>query len=254
MKLTTPLRCAALMALSTSAAAVERAPEPTISWTGLYFGLGGGGAAPHANTASSATTLLPPGGGAIAIDDAGKADGAGAFGTIEVGGDRQFDRIVAGVFANFDFGDATAKRTWSEDYGYGPQTARLSVRYEANDSLAVGGRLGFLVTDRNLVYALGGYSAASIKSGANLAFAWGEDPMSIAASRSRWKSGYVVGAGWQTAVAAHVALKVEYRYADFGKTQSSFDGPPPDGFYNVQAQQSGDVTVQSVRAALDYRF
>ena len=75
---------------------------------------------------------------------------------------------------------------------------------------------------------------------------------SVGASRSGWKSGYVLGAGWESALTDHITFKVEYRYADYGKTESSYSSST--NFYSKYARQSANVSVQSVRAVLGYKF
>ena len=115
-------------------------------------------------------------------------------------------------------------------------------------------RLGYLVNDRNLLYALGGYSGAQISSGARLdvyGYRWRLCGLaSVQSSESGWKSGWMLGAGWEEAITDHVSLKLDYRYADYGKAKSSYATISP----SAGARQSGDVSVQSVRAVLDYRF
>jgi outer membrane immunogenic protein len=115
-------------------------------------------------------------------------------------------------------------------------------------------RLGYLVTDRNMLYALGGYTGAQVSSGARLdQYANnGSYHNSVYSSQSSWKSGFLLGVGWETAITDHVSLKTEYRYADYGKASSSYSYA--NGPFSGGARQSGDVAVQSIRAVLDYKF
>ena len=100
----------------------------------------------------------------------------GAFGTIEVGADYQMDRFVVGAFGNFDFKNLSAKSTSLSQAGLSNYCTTSCTRgwlgdayhhvwYKVGDSWDAGLRLGYLVTDRNLVYALGGFSAAQVSSG-----------------------------------------------------------------------------------------
>jgi outer membrane immunogenic protein len=184
----------------------------------------------------------------------------GAFGTIEAGVDYQMDRFVVGAFTNFDFKSLKAKST-SLAYGTCSGSCSASaayhhVWYKVGSSWDAGVRLGYLVTDRNLIYALGGYSGAQISSGVRLdeyiTSAGGPFTASVGASQSGWKSGFVLGAGWESAITDHITFKVEYRYADYGKAKSSY-ASSGEG-YQSYARQSGDVTVNSVRAVLGYKF
>jgi outer membrane immunogenic protein len=268
MKLTKILLSTTAILLATSALAADlpttkTPPAPTLavapySWTGFYVGAGGGGAWMRAHDSSYSTytngPVAPLGGSNRS--DLGKF---GAFGTIEAGADYQMDRFVVGAFTNFDFKSlkktksitskgtytTTTSSTGTSSYNY---TARHSVWYKVGNNWDAGVRLGYLVTDRNLVYALGGYSGAQVSSGVRLDVSYGSGGNSAAASESGWKSGYMVGAGWENALTDHISFKLEYRYADYGKAKSSYNTGSGVGW------QSGDVSVQSVRAVLDYKF
>ena len=102
--------------------------------------------------------------------DLGKAD---FFGTIEGGFDYQLgSSFVAGILANYDFGKTKLKNTSYAPENYyeynGPtffsEDGSFKTEYEVGDSWAIGGRLGFLAMDNALIYVVGGYTEADVKS------------------------------------------------------------------------------------------
>ena len=185
----------------------------------------------------------------------------GAFGTIEAGADYQMGQFVVGAFTDFDLRSLKAKSTSAAAAycnGFNNNScyanAKHSVWYKVSNGWDAGVRLGYLITDRNLAYVLGGYSGADVSSGARLdVYANNGYHRWVSSSESGWKSGYLLGAGWQTAITDHISLKTEYRYEDYGKANSLYTyGANPA--FSGGARQSGDVTVQSIRVVLDYKF
>ena len=257
MRLAKVLLCATALVSSCSALADPTGANqpPAYSWTGFHIGAGAGGAQTGGQGSSYSSYSYPgffdsdP--SASTRSDLGKF---GLFGSIGAGADYQFDRFVVGAFADFDFQSLNAKTSATSTITF-PMfplpTARRDVWYKVGDSWDAGVRLGYLVNDRNLVYALGGYSAAKISSGARLSISTGGPPLQ-GASQSAWRSGYVIGAGWENAISDHWTLGLEYRYTDYGKAKSSYSSSTPALSYAVS--QSGDVSVQSVRAVLSYKF
>jgi len=254
--------CSALAAdLPTNKAppAPTLAAVPAYSWTGFYIGAGGGGAYMRAKDRSSSSYSTSSFSGYYRASGGNNSDLGkwGAFGTVEAGADYQMDRFVVGAFTNFDFKNLKkSKSTYGTVTGSGTgsftvPSARHSVWYKVGNSWDAGVRLGYLVTDRNLVYGLGGYSGAQISSGAQIDVynSGGARIGSFGSSESGWKSGWMLGAGWENAITDHVSFKLEYRYADYGKAKSSSYASS-----STYARQSGDVSVQTVRASLDYKF
>jgi outer membrane immunogenic protein len=264
MRLTTALLCATALVSASAALAADLptakqppapavVPQPAFSWTGFYLGLGGGAAFMQVKNNSYASYSSGSHGLAVGIGDKSDLGKFGTFGAIEAGADYQMDRFVVGAFTNFDFKNLSAKNSTT---GYATvsgtrYSARLDSWYKVGDNWDAGVRLGYLLTNRNLLYALGGYSGAQISSGVRVSYASSSGAKgSFAASQSGWKSGYVLGAGWESAITDHVTFKVEYRYADYGKAKSSYSTSSG----NFAMGQSGDISVNSVRAMLGYKF
>ena len=214
MRLSCTLLCATALVSASAALAADlptykAPPAPTLavtpppySWTGFYIGVGGGASALQVDSKSrswlwgynsSVTGDYHAHGGESS--DLGKF---GAFGTIEAGADYQMDRFVVGAFTNFDLQSLSAKSSSVAQASCSIASdntcsvnASHHVWYKVGDSWDAGLRLGYLITDRNLLYALGGYSGAQISSGARIdgyATVDGTSYSTFAASsESQWK-------------------------------------------------------------------
>jgi opacity protein-like surface antigen len=183
------LGVAAALTLGAGQAAAEglpsrsavRGPEVagTTSWTGFYIGAGIGGGA-------QALSLRPTPG----TSDFG---GEGGFGTVVLGYDHLIGpRWVAGVFADFDLSEISGKFA--------------SLNFDHNYSWSVGARLGALVNPTTLLYGTAGYTQAEFELSGFL-----NDVNAF--------EGYFVGAGIETFLRENWALKLEYRFSDFGEDQ-----------------------------------
>jgi outer membrane immunogenic protein len=196
-----------------SGGGLKDGPAIVTSWTGFYIGLGGGGGAVNHDIKVNAF-----GSQVAEINGIG---GEGGLGTVEVGYDRQFGRIVAGVFFNFDF---TSISTEFSAAGLGKVSADL------DNMWTVGGRVGYLVNNETLAYALAGYTQAnfSLPSGIH-----GDNP-----------GGFTVGGGLETKLAPHWTLKAEYRFTSFDtETLAS------SKFFSV----TSDTDVHTGRFVLSYK-
>src|SRR5439155_27058652 len=123
---------------------------------------------------------------------------AGWMGTIEAGFDYQIDSIVIGVLANYDFGKTKMSNKSNTDRidnsGNFEANATYDTKREIGDSWAIGARLGFLAMDNALIYVLGGYTEAKIKSESDLS---DDNNANIRfhTSDSSWEDGWFVGGG-----------------------------------------------------------
>lgn len=86
--------------------------------------------------------------------------------------------------------------------------------------------------DRLLVYGTGGLAYGSIKASDGLL------------SKTRGKTGYVVGAGAEYGITDNLSAKVEYNYVSLGK----------DNFQLGNSRTRVGVTEHLVKAGLNYRF
>lgn len=89
-------------------------------------------------------------------------------------------------------------------------------------------RLGY-VADRTLFYVTGGMAWANVRSSSSY-------------------SGWTVGGGVEYAIDPHWSVKLEYLYADLDGGESNSSAP------GLSAHQSFDLTMNVVKAGVNYRF
>lgn len=129
-----------------------------------------------------------------------------ATGGVFVGYDyRLTPKVVAGVEAGISLSDSDELVS---------TVAGRTVSIDAERSIDLSARLGYLVTDSTLVYARGGYS--NVRA---------ETALTSAGSRSDKSNldGWLVGAGVERALSQRISTRFEYRYTDLGEGNGKFD-------------------------------
>lgn len=191
--------------LSTKDAPNLSLPVASQTWNGVYVNAGVGGS--FTSHELSATGI-----------DLNGIAGYGLIGRVGGGADRQFGRLVFGVFGDYDFSNA------STDLTLGSQSASVKL----DNQWTVGGRGGFLATPSTLFYGLMGYSNASYSLNAP------------GFSKSQDFTGMVYGGGMETQLGNGWSGKLEYRFHDF------------------DAQNFGGLTIQpheqSIVGGFSYKF
>ena len=210
---------AAALALMTGAA------EAAGSWTGCSVGVAGGVSVNHSKNDLTAPGL------AVVIDGL-SADGHVL--AIGAGCDYQLDRIVVGLFGDYDFGKTEFQTTAT----LGGLNAGITAA--VRDSWTIGGRAGFLTTPDTLLYGLVGWTnartddiALTTNAGFNLAL----DPGKL--------DGMTVGGGIETRLSKNISAKLEYRYTQFDRVEIPV-------IAGLALGQENDM--HTVRVGLNYRF
>lgn len=193
----------------------DEAPfNPRFNWTGGYLGAQLGYG--WAETDASST----PGPQTYGYDN------DGAVGGLHAGFNLQNQTFVYGVEADIDFADLDGSGVGS--------LGGVTHQTEINWIGSLRARLGF-AADRTLFYVTGGW-------------AFGEVDVSLAGtsvgSDSEVRHGWVLGGGVEQAVTNNVTARLEYRYVDLGD----------ENFSTGLATESSDVTVQSLRAGISWKF
>lgn len=248
--------CSALSGVPVALAAdiparITKAPAkvaaPVANWTGFYVKGGGGYGLWDAKSNTTERTT----GFDIPLPLTQHMGGKGWLARVGGGYDYQFNsRIVAGVFADYDFSDIEGT---IHDAAVG-----LSADIKQTSAWAVGARLGWLITPDLLSYFTAGYTGARFSSGSMVAFTPG------GATLPGVPSGFVTPAfstsGWLLGGGAEVSFKNgwfwrnEYRYAYFDDTAISninvFSPAPFRRFNSINFQP----TVQTITTELVYKF
>lgn len=162
----------------------------------------------------------------------------GLTGTVTIGYDHEFSgRFVAGVFADFTFGNHDDEGTLYYPIS-GGFTEGFSLEHKT--TWAIGGRLGMLVRPETLVYVNGGYTRADIEMvGLNGQGRLEED-----------MSGWFVGGGLVHHLRDGLGLTVEYRYSDFGEETFGVSNDLPCCYEAFDV----DASNHAIRVGLTYRF
>jgi outer membrane immunogenic protein len=216
-------------------APVPPAPAPT--WTGFYLGVNVGGAA-----VKSDIDFAIPGGPVFAsVDNAF----SGLIGGAQIGYNWQTGPFVLGFEADFQGSDLKGSLV-------APCAAIFCV--PAGLSASYGQRIPWFGTARArvgyaqdswLIYATGGYAYANLETNA-LATA---GPVAAAFNSSEIRSGWTAGAGIEVGLAPNWSAKLEYLYADFGNTRTTWSA---FGIPIVTADARVNMNV--IRGGVNYRF
>jgi opacity protein-like surface antigen len=205
---------AGLPAGPTFAAAEAQLPAATIApyykalparspynWAGFYFGADGG----YGWQRSTGTLSTAAG----AVSTPYDYSAAGPYAGILVGWNYQFNRLVLGVEADWQWSNLTGNSQSLAPLGAtgalpaGPFTASTTTR----DYGSVRGRLG-VTFDRFLVFGTGGWATGNPSNAFALV---GAAPFVTAASKS---NGWTAGAGVEYAITDTILARIEYRYTN----------------------------------------
>lgn len=236
-------------------------------WTGVHIGAGGGygtvgytvGAMAYDYSVGGLIQIGGPTGFDIyAIGNSIDFGGRGALATITGGFDLQLgEHFVIGLLGDYTFSWIAASASVYGEVCYemaGPDDCdtavisdevELAFDFTTMNSWSIGGRAGFTVGERTLIYGLGAYTRqtlvaiASIDSGLTGYQATPPDPITI--------SGLTVGAGIETMLTPRLAYRLEYR-----GTFWAIGGQTPDPVAGFGA--FAESLEQSVRGTLSLRF
>jgi outer membrane immunogenic protein len=243
------------------------APAPLMayvpySWTGAYVGVHAGYG--QLNTkrndsafgSGSSSFNSSSGGGSYAGSQ--HTNASGAMGGVQIGYNRQFGALVAGLEA--DISAASIKGSTSatgsafsssSGSGFGGGSTTLQASSRMNGFGTVRARLGY-AADRALFYVTGGLAYAKIKNSVTFAVDTPEWSSFVTSSQSNWKAGWTLGAGMEYALTNNWSVKTEALYYDLGKKnyQASFT----DSIGFVDSSGSARNTGVVARVGVNYRF
>jgi outer membrane immunogenic protein len=252
-----------MISASSLAYAADVTPLPIGSdWTGFYIGAGGGyqwGGFDVDTDSCTNTTCNQDAGEIYSVD----LEDSGWFATGQIGFDYQLhDSFVMGAMLDLSGGQELEDSEFNS-VDYDGQNLDDGQYWDASleGMLTLSGRAGFLVTPDALIYGLAGWSWARAEvnafegcdydgSGSTLC-----GDSDVFADNDDKLNGWTLGAGVEWAFIDNLSARVEYRYTDLGsiEAEGSYQGPDSGGqLYSVSTET--DVTVQSVRMTINYRF
>jgi outer membrane immunogenic protein len=208
-----------------------RAPVPVATtWTGCYVNAGAG-----YGFFSEEHHFSVPAAGTTGEDQT--AGGRGWLGTVGGGCDyRVNSNFVVGVLADYDFMDLR---------GHIDGLAGAFTGTEKESSaVAVGGRIGYLVTPQILAYINGGWSSTRFDT-VTFNASIGGAATGVTLPAHTFNGGFI-GGGTEVAVQAVPGLywRNEYRYATYGSADLQFSGLA--GFSSHEARNVQTITTSLV--------
>ncbi len=221
------------------------------SWTGFYVGVNAGYAWSEADRSLALNPLYPLGGvnpiGELQARAGGSLKASGFTGGGQAGYNYQSGALVMGVEADFNYLDLSK----SVGGPMGPSANfpignNLFQSYSIDWMATVRARLGYAM-GTTLLYVTGGLAIADVSAGETLQFTGG----TATGGFSDTKTGWTIGGGLEYALNRSWTLKAEYLYADLGKV--SFGSSLPL-FANSSASHSSDITLQTARVGINYKF
>lgn len=227
-------------------AVIYNEPAPvvadTFSWTGGYIGVNAGyagGKFKHPFGIDLPNNEPPPPVGPNNFGGSVDTTASGFVGGIQAGYNWQMDRTVVGIETDI-------------------QTSGLKGEFSANINDVAGieagtkikwfgttrVRLGYLPTERFMVYATGGIAYGKVETYGSIDFPGGD----VGFSSSKTKVGYTVGAGAEYAINNNWTVKSEYLYTDLGKNKFTL------GEDVISANVEAKSAFHTVRVGLNYKF
>jgi outer membrane immunogenic protein len=201
-------------------------PVPVYSWTGFYGGFNGGYAwsGDRTNTFTPADPLAQSqtcGGGTCPLPASSKLNGG--FGGLQAGYNWQLNPyFLAGLEADFQ-GSAIRGDAVNPTFQLAGAFAQIQAEHKVTWFGTVRGRLGFLPTDRLLIYGTGGFAYGRVEANSVLTangsaaflFGFGFDciaatPICFAGNSTRTATGWTAGGGFEFALSQNISLKAEY--------------------------------------------
>ena len=218
---------------------------PYFSWTGCYVGLNGGYGWRQDHTVDATIS------NGLIFGNAGSLGLSGGFGGGQFGCNYQTGPVVFGI--ETDFQGAGASKSFGPTTLAVPGVLTVTGDNRLNWFGTLRGRLGY-AADRVLLYVTGGLAYAHNSfdfTGVDVA------ANSFTFSNSTTKTGYVLGAGVEWAVAGSWTVKAEYQYLNFGSV-GPFTAPVlnaagvPNGVLVTTSSFKSDF--QTIRVGFNYLF
>jgi outer membrane immunogenic protein len=175
----------------------------------------------------------------------GRADMNGVIGGGQIGYNWQASKWLFGLEADFQGSDERATADVCTVAGCPLGSSVLTANYKLDWFGTARGRVGFLATDRVLLYATGGLAYGHLAANAPLV------PLSWGSTRAGW----TVGAGAEAAIDRNWSVKVEYLYMDLGNIGSSgATATTATNALNTPSQGFNTVTTTTLTSAFTTRF
>jgi outer membrane immunogenic protein len=260
------LAATALVALAAPAVAADMpgkrivkptfAPVPVFTWTGVYVGVNAGYSFGEARSVTRGTTafqsLAPLG----ITPDRLSSRGEGFAGGAQAGFNYQFGAIVAGIEGDIQYVDQSQHKSFTGLPVLGTALT-TSNSQELKWLGTLRGRIGFLPTERLMVYGTGGFAFGEVETTGSVVGV-AAPGLVWSGSNSGTRTGFAIGGGAEYAITDQWSLKGEYLHYDLGRKTVNATGNA--AVRGVAALNGIDYISRSetkgaiLRAGLNYRF
>ena len=216
-------------------------PATAFSWTGFYLGLHGGYGWGDADSDLSSGLEGDIAGASVDLD--------GWFGGVQGGYNYQMGNFVLGLEADASWSGIDGDGSGDGTVGAGPTPVTYNSQVDLDWLATVRLRAGFAI-DRALIYGTGGVAFAQV----NYDYDVTDGTDTISGSNDENMTGWTIGGGVEYAATQNFMVKLEYLYTDLGDFDDSVTtagaGAIPADTYSVD----GDVTFQTVKLGVNYKF
>jgi outer membrane immunogenic protein len=236
--------------------------EPIYNWTGFYVGGGIGVAFADFDVDTKSCDDInltgncnnegpeaPKGDGSFELYNTDFSD-TGILGTVQAGFDFQLgDSIVVGIMGDATWPDIDDDKFHHVEYLQEfTDTAGQEWKAEIDAMYTIAGRLGFLIQPEMLVYALGGWTWADMKTHYFEGCGGDGGCDDINASEKDTVDGFTVGGGFEMMFASHWTGRLEYRFTDLDDVELFGQTDP------YSAETKTDTEVHQIRATINFKF
>ena len=235
-------------------------PVPTFSWTGFYVGANVGYAT---NLRSSHDSCIDntgtPFGGTCQVVPPFSLDANGVIGGGQIGYNYQIGALVIGGEADFDGSSLHKTADVPGPFAFANPAFGIAATssYSASERLDYLGtarlRVGYLVVDRLLAYATGGFAYGQAEL--NTLLISPGSATSYPSGRRSTFVGYAAGGGLEYALTNHLSIKGEALYTSLG-TRMTQSSEVPSTFAPQNYQHNGVFPLDFLvgRVGINYKF
>lgn len=155
------------------------------------------------------------------------------------------DRYLLGIEANYkkyDVRDTEYQYKVTDGHLCDNGGTECTFKTKLDQSFSIIGKAGYLINDKALIYALGGYTNARLER--KVYDGWDQLRWM---SYNKWQDGWTLGAGVEYMIMDSLSLKAEYRYTDLGSYK--YYTPAYEGQYEKQKYDQDEINF-----GLNYHF
>lgn len=211
------------------------------TWTGfnVYGGVG------YTNLDSKENIHAGSADGDYTADFSGTHSKSKLTGKLGIGYDSKLaEKMVVGVFADVNLGSLKTKSDQAWENGNYTLTTSTKVK----DAYSLGAKLGYLLSDNDLLYVTGGASRAKIKTNFSSQNGNSNGPWDLSSNKS--KTGVFVGLGLEHKINQNVSIVGDYRVTDYGSVKTANF----NGYSSPVQSHKVDVKTENLSLNLKYTF